>query len=96
MTNCAQGMILCAEKGKNGEIYFLTDGAPTSFRVFIGRLLKAAGVEPPAENETLPLWLASAVATVSEWWAWISGGEPLLTNAVLALMAQEVTVNDVG
>lgn len=92
--NCNHGLILCAEKGANKGIYFLTDGKPTTFREFVSEMLKSVGVEPPPASATLPMWLASAIATGSEWFAWLTGGTPVVTNGVLALMAQEVTVND--
>jgi nucleoside-diphosphate-sugar epimerase len=95
VTNVVHGMLLAAEKGKGGEIYFLTDGEPIEVRGFLSQLLEAAGVTPP-EGE-LPFWLARAAAWTAEA-AWktlrLSGAPPVTRSAVL-LIGREVTVVDV-
>ncbi|MEN8160674.1 MAG: NAD-dependent epimerase/dehydratase family protein [Myxococcota bacterium] len=90
--NVCAGTLLAAERGRGGEIYFLTDGAPVEFRDFVTRMVRTQGVEPPAR--TAPLWLGDALARVSEWlWAEfpISGGPPL-TRTAMNLFFREVTI----
>ena len=92
--NVCAGLLLAAEKGRGGEVYFLTDGAPVEFRDFVTRMVRTQGVEPPARGA--PLWLGDALARVSEWlWQEFPiGGEPPLTRTAMQLFFREVTVSD--
>jgi nucleoside-diphosphate-sugar epimerase len=85
--NVIEGMLLAADKGKPGEIYFLTDGAPVEFRHFITQLLATQGVDAPDRN--VPRWLARTAVTLTSWMK-----RPPLTKTAFALMAHEVTVDD--
>jgi nucleoside-diphosphate-sugar epimerase len=85
--NCVEGLLLAAERGKPGEIYFVTDGAPSEFRTFITRLLASAGVTAP--DKSIPHWLAHAVVVATMWMK-----RPPLTRTAFSLMAHEVTVDD--
>lgn len=85
--NCVEGMLLAAERGRPGEIYFVTDGAPVEFRELITRLLATAGVTPP--DKSIPHWLAHAVVVATMWMK-----KPPLTRTAFSLMAHEVTVDD--
>jgi nucleoside-diphosphate-sugar epimerase len=92
--NVCEGLILAAEKGRAGEIYFLTDGEPIEFRTFLTELLKTQGVT--IADRSLPGWLAHVLATVSEtvWTTFNLKGNPLLTRTTYYLMGREVTVKD--
>jgi nucleoside-diphosphate-sugar epimerase len=92
--NVVHGMLLAAEKGKGGEIYFLTDGEPVEVRGFLSQLLQAEGVTPP--NGTLPRWVARAVAYVAElaWTLFRLSGEPPVARSEVRLIGEEVTVVD--
>jgi nucleoside-diphosphate-sugar epimerase len=94
VANVVEGLLLAIEKGRGGEAYFLTDGAPVEFRAFVTQLLDTAGVKAP-EGE-LPHGLAKVVATVAEtaWRVLPLGGEPPLHRSLLRLVGEEVTVND--
>jgi nucleoside-diphosphate-sugar epimerase len=85
--NVVEGMLLAAEKGKPGEIYFLTDGAPVEFRDFITKLLHTQGVDAGERN--VPRWIARTAVTLTSWMK-----RPPLTKTAFALMAHEVTVDD--
>jgi nucleoside-diphosphate-sugar epimerase len=85
--NVVEGLLLAAERGTPGEIYFLTDGAPIEFRDFITRLLATQGVDAGTRN--IPRWLARTVVTLTSWMK-----KPPLTKTAFALMAHEVTVDD--
>ena len=94
VANVCEGMILAAEYGQGGEIYFLTDGQPVEFRSFITQLLQTQGLD--AGNRSIPRWLAQRVAFASEW-AWQTfhlKGVPPLTRATVRVVGEEVTVND--
>ncbi|HSW12593.1 MAG TPA: NAD-dependent epimerase/dehydratase family protein [Solimonas sp.] len=92
--NVSLGVRLALQKGRGGEVYFLTDGAPVAFRDFIGRLIRTQGVEPGERNA--PLWLADALAAICETtWALLPlKGEPPLTRTALNLFFRQVTISD--
>jgi nucleoside-diphosphate-sugar epimerase len=92
--NVSHGVLLALERGRPGEIYFLTDGAPVAFRDFIGRLIRSQGVEPGERNA--PLWIADTLAALGEaaWTLLPLRGEPPLTRSALNLFFREVTVRD--
>lgn len=85
--NVVEGMLLAAERGRPGEIYFLTDGAPVDFRDFMTKLLATQGVD--AGTRSLPRWLVLATVALTSWMK-----RPPLTRTAFALMAHEVTVDD--
>jgi len=86
--NVVEGTLLAAERGKPGEIYFLTDGAPVEFRDFMTRLLATQGVDASRVRD-VPLWLARLVAGATGWMK-----HPPVTRTALALVGHEVTVDD--
>jgi nucleoside-diphosphate-sugar epimerase len=94
VANVVEGILLALEKGRGGQAYFLTDGAPVEFRGFITQLLATAGVDP-GQGE-LPLGVANALAWVTEtaWSVLPLKGEPPLQRSVMKLMFEEVTVSD--
>jgi nucleoside-diphosphate-sugar epimerase len=85
--NVIEGMLLAADKGTPGSIYFLTDGQPVDFRDFITKLLATQGVDAGKRN--VPRWLARTAVTLTAWMK-----RPPLTKTAFALMAHEVTVDD--
>jgi nucleoside-diphosphate-sugar epimerase len=87
-------MILAAEEGRAGEVYFLTDGEPVEFREFLTDMLRTQGVVPG--GRTIPRGLARAMAAVAEasWSVLRLAHEPPLTRAALLRIGEEVTVVD--
>jgi nucleoside-diphosphate-sugar epimerase len=85
--NVAEGVLLAAERGQPGEIYFLTDGEPVDFRDFLTQLLATQGVD--AGDRSIPRWLARATAALTGWMK-----RPPVTRTAVALMGHEVTVVD--
>ncbi len=92
--NVCEGLMLGAEKGRGGEIYFLTDGAPVEFRAFVAAMLATQGIEDKSGD--LPTWAGKAFAAAGEWvWKTLPlKGRPLLTRSSIRLIGEEVTVND--
>ena len=92
--NVVHGILLAAEKGGGGQVYFLTDGEPQQFKSFIGAQLRARGLEPP--DKSIPRWLIGAVANVAEalWTVFPLSGAPIITRTGVRLACEEVTVND--
>ena len=62
--NTVHGLLLGAERGKPGGVYFVTDGEPVVFREFITTLLATQGVEVPDRN--MPAALAELAAPAAE------------------------------
>lgn len=94
VANVCEGVMLAAERGRGGEVYFLTDGPPVTVRQFLTELAATAGVELPGRS--VPRRVAWASATVFEavWSLLRRSGEPPLSRTFLALAAQEMTVVD--
>lgn len=94
VANAVAGLIAAAERGRGGEIYFVTDGEPVVFREFISAMLATQDVAAPTRS--VPVFVVRGVAGAMSGWAALtrSRHEPLLTPAALALVAQEMTVSD--
>ncbi len=92
--NLCEGIELAAERGEAGGVYFLTDGAPVVFRDFVTRAAAAYGVELPQRSVPYPLVRTAAGVLDRGWRVLHLKGEPPVTEAALALGAQETTVND--
>jgi nucleoside-diphosphate-sugar epimerase len=92
--NVVEGILAAAERGRPGEVYFLTDGEPVVFREFWSALLASQGVEPP--TGTLPRGVAMALAGAAEtaWRLLRRPGEPPLDRMTVALLGDECTVDD--
>jgi nucleoside-diphosphate-sugar epimerase len=84
--NVVEGALLAADKGKPGEIYFLS-GDPVELRVFLTDLLRASGVDPG--DRKVPRWGARLGAALTGWMK-----HPMITKSELALFGVEVTVVD--
>jgi len=94
VANVAEGVRCALERGRGGQVYFLSDGAPTEFRQFIIDLLATQGVDPG--TRTIGRGTAWMLARVMEWlWRTFRlQGAPPLYRTIVQLMGAEVTVND--
>jgi nucleoside-diphosphate-sugar epimerase len=94
VTNVVEGMLLAAEKGGGGEIYFLTDGRTTELRAFVTRMLATQGVTIP--DKSVPQGLVKFLGTVCEtaWDLLRLPGKPPVTRMAATLFGQPVTVRD--
>jgi nucleoside-diphosphate-sugar epimerase len=92
--NAVEGLVLGAERGKPGGVYFVTDGEPVVFREFVSDLIRTQGVEPP--TRTLPLGAARAAAVASEsaWKLLRRKDRPPLTRFTVWVSALECTIDD--
>ena len=91
--NVIEGLVLGAERGRPGGVYFVTDGDPIVFREFVTELLGTQGVDPGDRN--MPEALAKAMAAGSEgiWRTFRLGGTPPITRIAYWLSAQECTLD---
>jgi nucleoside-diphosphate-sugar epimerase len=92
--NTVEGLMLGAERGKPGGVYFVTDGEPVVFRDFVSELIRTQGVEPP--TRTLPLGVARAAAAACEgtWKLLRRKDRPPLTRFTVWVSALECTIDD--
>jgi nucleoside-diphosphate-sugar epimerase len=92
--NVAEGVLLAAERGVGGQIYFLTDGPPVDFRDFLTAMAATQGVTAPTREA--PLWVARAMASAGEavWGTFGLSGRPPLTRTAVNLFFGQVTVRD--
>jgi nucleoside-diphosphate-sugar epimerase len=91
--NTVHGLMLAAERGAPGGVYFVTDGEPVVFRDFITRLLATQGVEAPTRS--VPTRVARAVAAASEaaWRLLPLPGRPPLTRLTVWVSGLETTID---
>jgi nucleoside-diphosphate-sugar epimerase len=91
--NTVQGLMLAAERGAPGGVYFVTDGEPVVFRDFITRLLATQGVDAPTRS--VPTRVARAVAATSEaaWRLLPLPGRPPLTRLTVWVSGLETTID---
>lgn len=87
VANVVEGALLAAERGRGGEVYFVTDGEPLPFRDYITGLLATAGVE--IADKSISRTMARAIAAATAWMK-----RPPVTKTELALAGHEVTVDD--
>ncbi|HEV7585242.1 MAG TPA: NAD-dependent epimerase/dehydratase family protein [Solirubrobacteraceae bacterium] len=90
--NTVEGLVLAAERGRPGNVYFVTDGEPVVFREFVGELLATQGVAAPSRS--VPAWAGSALARAGEasWRHLPLPGRPPLTRFTYWVSSQECTI----
>jgi nucleoside-diphosphate-sugar epimerase len=91
--NAVHGLMLAAERGAPGGVYFVTDGEPVVFREFVTRLLATQGVEVPSRS--VPIGVAKALAAAGEtaWRALPLPGRPPLTRLAVWVSGLETTID---
>src|SRR3954463_988392 len=91
--NTVEGLVLGAERGTPGGVYFVTDGEPVVFREFVSRLLGTQGVEAP--DRDVPLAPAKRGAAMGEaiWRSLPLRGSPPLTRMAVWVSSLETTID---
>jgi nucleoside-diphosphate-sugar epimerase len=91
--NVVHGLLLGAERGAAGGVYFVTDGHPVVFRDFVTRLLATQGVAPPDRSLPAPVARAAAATSETAWRLLPLPGRPPLTRLAVWLSAVEATID---
>ncbi len=91
--NTAHGLVLGAERGRPGEVYFVTDGDPVVFRDFFVELLGTQGMEMPDRNMPAPVARVAAAASETAWRALPLKGQPPVTRLAVWLSSLECTID---
>ena len=85
------GALLAEEKGRIGESYLLS-GSWASARQLGEMGASVTGVHPPSLD--VPMWVASALAPLGDFWSWLSGKEAQLnSDSLVALKASRMISN---
>ena len=85
--NVAEAITLSITKGRDRQIYFITDGEPSTIRDFFETFLKATGVQIPSKS--IPRFLAEPLAAAIEclWVTFRVKTPPPLTRFDLAFVS---------
>ncbi|MEA2350152.1 MAG: hypothetical protein QOG86_1093 [Thermoleophilaceae bacterium] len=91
--NPGVGLGLGAERGRPGEVYFVTDGEPVVFRDFVTELLATQGVEIP--DKKVPAGVVRRLAVVAEtlWRVLPLRGEPPITRFAVWVASLDCTID---
>jgi nucleoside-diphosphate-sugar epimerase len=91
--NAVEGLVLGAQRGAPGGVYFVTDGEPVEFRDFVSKLLGTQGVVAPDRN--VPLTPAKRGAATGEllWSVLPLKGSPPLTRMAVWVSSLETTID---
>jgi nucleoside-diphosphate-sugar epimerase len=91
--NTVEGLMLAAQRGQPGGVYFVTDGEPVMFREFVSKLLGTQGVVPPDRNVPLAPAKRGAAMGESLWRVLPFKGSPPLTRMAVWVSSLETTIN---
>lgn len=93
VANLCAAVELALGRGRGGQIYFISDGAPVPFRSIVSALLETQGVAVP--EKVVPRGVVRTIAAVGDVMAKISGGRiiPPLTLQAYAASAVEVSLD---
>jgi nucleoside-diphosphate-sugar epimerase len=91
--NAVHGLVLGAERGRPGGVYFVTDGEPVVFRDFVGELLATQGVEAPERSVPAAAIRLAAPTLEGVWRTLRLRGQPPVTRLAYWLAALETTID---
>jgi nucleoside-diphosphate-sugar epimerase len=92
--NAVEGVLAAADRGRGGEAYFVTDGAPVPFRVFATDLLATRGIVPDAGSVSGRVARAAAGGPGAVWRTLRLPGGPPVDLATVRVIGEECTLRD--
>ncbi len=92
--NLASALIAAIERGRGGQIYYVTDGERRSIKQFLTQLLLPEGIE--LGNRSIPRQLALVVAYTIQflWQLFRIKNRPPMTPVMVHLLGTEFSVSD--
>ena len=92
--NAVEGVLAAAERGRGGQAYFVTDGAPVPFRQFATDLLATHGIVPDGGFVSGRVVRAAAGGTGALWRTLRLPGGPPMDLATVRAVGEECTLRD--
>jgi len=92
--NLCAATLAALERGRGGEVYFITDGAAQSVKTFLTDWLRTEGIQPSERSIVRPVVLLLARMLARLWRVFRLGGEPPLTPGMVYMLGTELTVSD--
>jgi nucleoside-diphosphate-sugar epimerase len=92
--NAVEGILAAADRGRGGQAYFVTDGAPLPFREFATGLLGTQGVRAPTATVPGRVARAAAGGAGALWRALPLPGRPPLDLATVRVIGETCTLRD--
>jgi len=92
--NAVEGILAAAERGRGGEPYFVTDGAPMPFREFATGLLATQGVAAPTDVVSGRVARAVAGGAGALWRLLPLPGRPPVDLTSVRLVGETCTLKD--
>jgi nucleoside-diphosphate-sugar epimerase len=92
--NAVDGVLAAADRGRGGQAYFVTDGAPVAFREFATGLLRTAGWEGDVPSVSGRVARAAAGGSGALWRALPLPGRPLVDLATVRAIGETCTLRD--
>jgi nucleoside-diphosphate-sugar epimerase len=92
--NAVEGVLAAADRGRGGQAYFLTDGAPVPFREFATALLATRGVVPQIGSVSGRVARAAAGGTGALWRTLPLPGRPPVDLATVRAIGEQCTLCD--
>jgi nucleoside-diphosphate-sugar epimerase len=92
--NAVEGVLAAADRGRGGQAYFVTDGAPVLFREFATALLGTRGIVPEIGSVSGRVARAAAGGTGALWRALPLPGRPPVDLATVRAVGEECTLQD--
>jgi nucleoside-diphosphate-sugar epimerase len=91
--NVVACLLLAAEKGRGGEVYYVTDGEDSTLKAVLNDLLGTRGV-PPIQRSA-PFGIAWRMAAVMEavWRLFRLRSKPPVTRQTLRMIGQDFTLD---
>lgn len=92
--NAVEGVLAAADRGRGGQAYFVTDGAPLPFRDFATGLLATAGVRVDVPSVSGRVARATAGSSGALWRALPLPGRPPVDLATVRAIGETCTLRD--
>ncbi|MEE9373304.1 MAG: NAD-dependent epimerase/dehydratase family protein [Saprospiraceae bacterium] len=91
--NLVEGILLAMEKGRAGEIYFITDSEQPSVKEFLTGLLLTQNITP--SSKSVPSYILRPLAYIVEsvWRLFNIKKDPFITRFAADIMSVECTIN---